>query len=217
MPWLATNGKGWAGSIACGVITGRTCSLTKVAQPAAALRVDPPLAKHRDSFVCQAGAQVLPDGLLRILQRQHRIVMAASCWVGVSRQSRSSRSCGGPGRSEAGDADHQEFVEIAARDRQETQPLQQRVIWIAGFGQDATVERQPAQLAVEIPLRAICHIGLRQLLPNLHYRPASSEPVKRNATPALQHHDTRVTNSHHAAASETERHGPRIARVRPGA
>ena len=51
---------------------------------------------------------------------------------------------------EAGDPDHEEFVEIAARDGQEAQPLEQRVGGVARFLEHAAVERQPAQLAVEI-------------------------------------------------------------------
>jgi len=53
-----------------------------------------------------------------------------------------------PGK--AGDADHQEFVEIAARDREEAQPFEQGVASVGGFCEDAFVECKPAQLTVEI-------------------------------------------------------------------
>ena len=51
---------------------------------------------------------------------------------------------------QAGDADHEEFVQVVGGNRQETQPLEQRVMIVAGLFQDAPVEGQPAQLAVEV-------------------------------------------------------------------
>jgi len=53
-------------------------------------------------------------------------------------------------RLEAGHADHEEFVEIARRDRQESHSFEQRVRLVAGFLKDTPVERQPAELAVEV-------------------------------------------------------------------
>lgn len=41
---------------------------------------------------------------------------------------------------QTGDPDGQEFIEITARDREEAKPFEQRVFFIAGFGQDALVE-----------------------------------------------------------------------------
>ena len=53
---------------------------------------------------------------------------------------------------QAGDADHEEFVEIVGRDRQEAQPLEQRMIAVVRFLQHPAVELQPRQLAVDEPL-----------------------------------------------------------------
>jgi hypothetical protein len=54
---------------------------------------------------------------------------------------------------DAGGAHHHEFIEVAARDRQEAQPFEQRVAGVAGLGEDPFVERKPAQLAVEEQFR----------------------------------------------------------------
>src|SRR4051794_41456509 len=54
---------------------------------------------------------------------------------------------------EAGHPDHVEFVEVARRDRQEAQPLQQRVPLVLGLRQDALVEGEPGQLAIDEALR----------------------------------------------------------------
>src|SRR3546814_2252857 len=50
---------------------------------------------------------------------------------------------------EARDADHEEFVEIAARDRQETQPFEQRMRRIERLFHHPAVEGEPTQLAIE--------------------------------------------------------------------
>ena len=50
---------------------------------------------------------------------------------------------------EAGNAHHVELIEIARRDRQKAQPLQQGMAHILGLRQNALVERQPGQLAVD--------------------------------------------------------------------
>ncbi len=65
---------------------------------------------------------------------------------------------------EAGDADHEEFVEIGAGDRQEAQPLQQRMGAVAGLLQHAAVEREPAQLPVEIALAPVGRAMRREIL-----------------------------------------------------
>src|SRR5205823_808779 len=46
-------------------------------------------------------------------------------------------------------ANHKEFVEVGAEDREELYSFQQRVGRVIGFFQNARVEFQPAQFAVE--------------------------------------------------------------------
>ena len=50
---------------------------------------------------------------------------------------------------QGGDADHEELVEVAREDRGEPDPLEQRHVRVCGQLEDAGVEVQPAQLAVE--------------------------------------------------------------------
>ena len=50
---------------------------------------------------------------------------------------------------EAGHADHEELVEVAGEDRREAHPLEQRQGGVLGQLEDALVEAEPGQLAVE--------------------------------------------------------------------
>ena len=52
---------------------------------------------------------------------------------------------------QAGDAGHEELVQIIGRDRQETQPLKQRMVGVGRFLQHPLVEGQPGGLAIEEP------------------------------------------------------------------
>ena len=51
---------------------------------------------------------------------------------------------------QAGDADLEELVEVAGEDGQELDPLEQRVALVARLVQDARVELEPRQLAVDV-------------------------------------------------------------------
>ena len=53
-----------------------------------------------------------------------------------------------------GDADREELVEVGGADRDEAQPLEQRVAPVLGLLDDAAVEVEPGKLAVDEPLRA---------------------------------------------------------------
>ncbi len=57
-------------------------------------------------------------------------------------------------RAKAGHAHHEEFVEVIGGDRQEFQPLEQRIVRVGRFLQHAAVEIQPRQLAVDETIRA---------------------------------------------------------------
>ena len=61
--------------------------------------------------------------------------------------------------AKAGHAHHEEFVEVVGRDRQELEPLEQRMAAIGGFLQHAAIEVQPRQLAVDEPVRTRGKIG----------------------------------------------------------
>ena len=82
-----------------------------------------------------------------------RWLIASSCCAGVSPSWLGVVDAGEHLAFEAGDADHVEFVEVVGRDRQEAQPLEQRMARVVGLGEHALVEGQPGQLAIDEPLR----------------------------------------------------------------
>ena len=64
---------------------------------------------------------------------------------------------------QAGDADFEEFIQIAGDDAQEFKPLQHRHARILGLRQHARIEGQQRQLAIRIKLGAFqCRLGGRQ-------------------------------------------------------
>jgi len=62
----------------------------------------------------------------------------------------------------AGHPNHEEFIQVVAGNGQEAEPLEQGVIGVAGFHEDAVVEAEPAQFAVEEALwRGAQGIGVK--------------------------------------------------------
>ncbi len=57
--------------------------------------------------------------------------------------------------AQAGDPDLEELVEVAGEDGQELDPLEQRVALVARLVQDAGVELEPRQLAVQVRERRL--------------------------------------------------------------
>ena len=74
----------------------------------------------------------------------------------------------------AGDADHEELVEVGDEDGEELHPLHQRQRLVAGELEDAVVELEPGQLAVDVQRR----VGRA---------PAGSAPVSLGVDGALGH------------------------------
>ena len=60
---------------------------------------------------------------------------------------------------EAGHAHHVELVEVRSGDRQEPEPLQQRMPLVERFLEDPRVEGEPRKLAIEEALRRITADG----------------------------------------------------------
>ena len=54
---------------------------------------------------------------------------------------------------QATDPDLKKFVEIVGHNREELHPLEKRIVRIAGFVQDAFVEREPGKLSVCVVTR----------------------------------------------------------------
>ena len=73
------------------------------------------------------------------------------------------REGGDPGIAlavEAGHPHHKELIEVVGRDREKPEPLQQWVVRVGGFLQDAPVEFEPGDLAVDEPLGRGGEIGV---------------------------------------------------------
>ena len=60
----------------------------------------------------------------------------------------------------AGDAHHEEFVQVVGRNRQEAYPLQQGMMFVPRLFPDAAVEMQPGQFPVDKPFRVVRQGGV---------------------------------------------------------
>ena len=158
-------GNGWPGSTASGVSTGKISSKKRCPQLEVALR---PLVVADDAdlllgqLVANRGErlgvagdhrqQARPDGV-ECLRRAHA----------VGRRARPARL---DLLLQAGDADLEELVEVAGEDGQEANALEQRVALVDSLEQDAVIELEPRQLAVDVrdlrrSRRAACSGGTR--------------------------------------------------------
>ena len=85
--------------------------------------------------------------------------MRTSCSLGRQPVRALGRDAGAHLALEAGDPDHEEFVEVVGRDRQEPDLLEQRMLGILGLLQHAAIEVQPGQFPVDESLRAGGQVG----------------------------------------------------------
>ena len=154
---LSRCGNGWPGSMANGVSTGK---ISRLEDPAQVPRVG----------VGQV-LEAAEDDALAFQRGQHVFVQTAVDLVGHARGrsadafelllDRHAVGAGAVGDAglhfllQAADADHEEFVEVGLEDGEELQAFQQRHVWVLGLLQDAAVEFQPTQLAVEIEGRIV--------------------------------------------------------------
>ncbi len=119
-------------------------------QPFALASGDLPAVDDGDSSDGQLGPDVAPGFLLRLLEFNQRVADGRKLLRGAQSVDRSLLHLAPHLPGETGNPHHQEFVEIAARNRQEPQLLQQRIVRIGSFGQDPAIEGEPAQLAIEV-------------------------------------------------------------------
>jgi hypothetical protein len=141
-------GKGWPGSTASGVRTGKISSWKRLAQLQVALRpfvvaddADPRRPAGSRSWrirlrVSASSGSSVP-GCVELLGRAHAV-------------GRGMRAAGRDLLLQAGDADLEELVEVAGEDRQEADALEQRVALVHRLVQHALVEVEPRQLAVDV-------------------------------------------------------------------
>ena len=84
-----------------------------------------------------------------------RCSISASCCAGVRPSGERAVDAGLGLADQAGDADRVELVEVGGADRDEAQPLQQRMARVLRLLHHAVVEVEPGQLAVDEAVRAV--------------------------------------------------------------
>ena len=146
-----SSGNGRDTSIASGVSTGSTASLKNASSDDALRLVQFGGREEPDSLArpAPATARRSPADTARCTNACARSPMAASCWLGVSPARSGEVSPSATACLQAGDADHEELVEVRRRDGGELDALEQRHRRVGGFLEHALVERQPRQLAVD--------------------------------------------------------------------
>ena len=111
---------------------------------------------QHDAGLSQRRPQFAPLRLL-IMHQQHDRFGDAHKLFG---RGQSLRALGGDAgahlRAQAGDPHHEEFIEVVRRDRQEFQPLQQRMSAVGGFFENAAIEIEPGQFPIDEAIRACC-------------------------------------------------------------
>ena len=153
-PRLGMNGKGCAGSIASGVSSGNT-----LWRKWSSIQVRSALVTSWPSTSTMPASASVPRR-----SRQIACWSEASCetvWL-MQRELLGRRQAVGAAlgdaladlRLDAGDADHEELVEVIGGNRQESHPLQHGMAGIDRFLEDAAVEVQPGELAIDEPLGA---------------------------------------------------------------
>ena len=148
------NGNGCAGSIASGVSTGNTRSMNQASSQVRSSSDNdarPRTARSRPSRIwannsvqmrCWSATRAPP-----------RIAISASCCAGV-RPSGSGLGDAGLGLTDqASDPDRVKFIQVGGADRQKPHPFEQRVPRIFRLLQDAMVEVEPRQFAVDKAFR----------------------------------------------------------------
>ena len=125
-----------------------------ILDPAALALGDIAAVDQDDADVGEQMAQVAPDRLLVDGELRDGLVDQRE----LLRRRQAVRAALGNAladlRLDAGDADHEELVEVIGRYRQEPHPLQQRMAGIDRFLQHTAVEVQPGQLAIDEALGA---------------------------------------------------------------
>ena len=92
---------------------------------------------------------------VRVVEDHFQLVDRAHAGRGGHRKAR------GDAALEAGDADHEELVEVRGEDREEADPLQQVQVRVLGELEHAGVEVQPAQFPVQEPVVGEIAVGHR--------------------------------------------------------
>ena len=104
---------------------------------------------QHDADVGQDVAQVAPDRLLVLGEPRHRLVDHVQL---LERRAAVGAAFGDAFADlglDAGDADHEEFIKVIGRNRQESHPLQRGMAGIDGFLQHPAIEMQPGKFPID--------------------------------------------------------------------
>ena len=109
-----------------------------------------PVDQH-DPGLRQLLAQLPPPRLLIAGEHGHGLANASEL-LARREPVRALGSDAGPHLAlQAGDANHEEFVEVVGADRKEAHPLEQRMALVRRLLQDPAVEQKPGQFAIDEP------------------------------------------------------------------
>ena len=114
---------------------------------------------HGDAFAAQFLHQVAPAGMLGLHQAADLLMDGVKLFRrGLAVFGR--RAHAGPHLAlKAGDTDHVELIQVRCRDRQETQPFQQRVVGVIGFLKHPRIEGQPGNFPVDVAFAQLLGAG----------------------------------------------------------
>lgn len=107
--------------------------------------------EEADAVTLQAGGQLLaPAGVLVIDHAADALLNRAQSFGGGKPIGAGTEDAGFDLLLESGDADFKEFVEVGTGDAKEFEALEQRDGRVEGFFENALVEFQPAQFAIDV-------------------------------------------------------------------
>ena len=160
-------GNGWPLSTASGVSTGKTRLVERSLERALRLVVELGDAHQADAFAFERRQQLVVEQPHLLRQRRAQALGDRREVLGrrpaVLRTAHDLRL---DLLLDRGDANHEELVEIRSVDRDELQPLEQRIARVERLLEDAIVELEPRQLAADIE-RGIVERRQREPLPAL--------------------------------------------------
>ena len=122
-------------------------------KPAAVGFLDVAAVNQNDAGSCKLRPQLDPALLLVARELRHRLADTRKLLGGRQAVRTLGKNALAQLTLEAGDAHHEEFIEVVGGDRQKAHALQQRMLCVCRLFQHAAIEMQPGQLAVDEPRR----------------------------------------------------------------
>src|SRR5690606_26061196 len=135
-----------------------------VLEPLAIFLGDLPRIEENDTVVGKLAPEHTPAALLVGCELGHRLADARQLLGERPAVIAHHRDALSLLAFQAGDTDHEEFVEVVCRDRQEAEPFQKRVMRIAGFLEHPAIEVEPGHLAIDEALGPQAKRGAGRLI-----------------------------------------------------